>query len=121
MKTSGKPLIKKWDLILVVLILLAALILYGFNRYSHRGSAAYAAISVDGETVAQLDLDQDTDYMVSGYGGGSNHVIIQDGEVWVDEASCPDKICIHQGHISSDGQMIICLPNRMIVEIKSGD
>lgn len=117
MKVSGKPPVKKWDLILAAIVLLAAALLYVSNQYAHRSPASYAEISVDGQTVARLNLDQDTEYTVSGYGGGYNHVVVQNGEVWVDEATCPDKICIHQGHISGDGQMIICLPNRVIVEV----
>lgn len=41
----------------------------------------------------------------------------EDGQVWVTEATCPDKICIHQGKISQEGETIVCLPNRMIIQI----
>ena len=36
----------------------------------------------------------------------------------VQEASCPDHLCIRQGKISREGEMIVCLPNRMIAEVK---
>ncbi len=112
---------KKWDLILAAFILLAAAALYSVNRYTHQAPASQVMISVNGRTETVLDLNQNKEYTVSGYEGGVNHVVIQDGEVWVDEASCPDKVCIHQGHISGDGQMIICLPNRVVVEVSSGN
>ena len=37
------------------------------------------------------------------------------------EANCPDKLCIHQGKISKNGETIVCLPHGLIVEIKSDD
>lgn len=40
-------------------------------------------------------------------------------EVWVSEATCPDKICVHQGKIHMDGEIIVCLPNKMTAQIKS--
>lgn len=42
---------------------------------------------------------------------------IEDGQIWIHEASCPDKICIYQGKISKNGEMIVCIPNRMFIKI----
>jgi len=90
---------------------------YGFNYVSHRPPAATAQISVDGKVVEILDLSKDTELTVTGPGGGTNHLIVKDGEIWCSEASCPDKVCVHQGkkHLSSD--TIVCLPNKMVVTI----
>ena len=33
------------------------------------------------------------------------------------DTSCPDHLCEKMGRISSSGQSIICLPNRVVVEI----
>lgn len=51
---------------------------------------------------------------------GHNKVVIADGEVWMESADCPDKLCISQGKISKTGQTIICLPNKTMVTIKGG-
>ena len=51
---------------------------------------------------------------------GHNKVVIENGEVWMEEADCPDKLCISQGKISRTGQTIICLPNKTMVTIKGG-
>ena len=51
---------------------------------------------------------------------GHNKVVITDGEVWMEEADCPDKLCVLQGKISRSGQTIICLPNKTMVTIKGG-
>ncbi len=51
---------------------------------------------------------------------GHNKVVIYDGEVRMEEADCPDKLCVLQGKISRSGQTIICLPNKVMVTIKGG-
>ena len=37
----------------------------------------------------------------------------------MEDADCPDKLCIKQGKIDSNGQKIVCLPNKTVVEIRS--
>ena len=115
MKLSGKR-----DLILAAAILLIAAALFGFNYISHKKPAVTAQITVDGKVVETLDLSRDTELTVTGANKGTNHLIVRDGESWCSEASCPDKVCVHQGkkHLSSD--TIVCLPNKMIVTI-TGD
>ena len=85
----------------------------------HKSPAEVVEISVDGNVVETLDLAKDQELTIDGASGGTNHLIIKDGEVWVSEATCPDKICVHQGKIHMDGEIIVCLPNKMTAQIKS--
>ena len=39
-------------------------------------------------------------------------------EAFLKEASCPDHLCINMGRIRKTGQSIICLPNKVTVEIR---
>ena len=34
-------------------------------------------------------------------------------------ADCPDHLCVKQKAISKEGESIICLPNKVIVEVDS--
>ncbi|MBU2568373.1 MAG: NusG domain II-containing protein [Elusimicrobia bacterium] len=45
---------------------------------------------------------------------------IKDRTVKVFANDCPQKSCIHQGDITSPGGKIICLPNKLLVELKPG-
>ena len=65
-----------------------------------------------------MPLDKDTKYTIHGVNGGTNELVIADGQVWLEEASCPDKLCVHQGKIQYAGQSIICLPNKVSVTIE---
>ena len=45
---------------------------------------------------------------------GWNQLQISEGKIWVASASCPDKLCMHQG-TRSGGADIVCLPNRLVI------
>ena len=87
------------------------------NRAFHSGPAAFLEISVDGTVVETLELHKDQEYTVKNDQGGVNVFVIRDGKAWVTEASCPDKICMDQGQVSQEGEMIVCLPNRMTARV----
>ena len=37
------------------------------------------------------------------------------------EANCHDQLCVKQGRINKVGQSIVCLPNRVVITVISGD
>jgi hypothetical protein len=41
----------------------------------------------------------------------------KDGKVYIESASCPDKICVNHRKIGFEGERIVCLPNRLTVRI----
>jgi hypothetical protein len=49
---------------------------------------------------------------------GITKVIIEDGEVWVENSPCREKICMRMGRIKRTGDQLICIPNRVVVEIE---
>lgn len=107
---------KNRDLALIAVIIViacAALFLQTFLS----APAAQAEVSVDGQVVEVLDLTRDGQLTVTGSGGGTNLLVVQDGQIWCQEASCPDKVCISQGKQREAGSAIVCLPNRLIVTI----
>ncbi|MEG0688697.1 MAG: NusG domain II-containing protein [Hungatella sp.] len=108
---------KNRDLLLVLGILILAGGLYLGNLLLFRQPASIVEITVDGTVINRLDLKKDTDLIIPGAGGGTNHLVIRSGEVCIIEASCPDKVCVRQGGIHQTGEMIVCLPNLMIAKI----
>lgn len=107
----------KKDLLLVAVILAIAVVGFTVNHYIQKKPAAVLEITVDGKVVETLDLNKDTELTIDGWNGGTNHLVIRDGMAWVDEADCPDKVCIHQGKVAMNRQMIVCLPNRMVATV----
>lgn len=48
---------------------------------------------------------------------GDTEVRIENSEVWITHAPCPNKLCAKQGRISTPGQSLVCLPNRVVITI----
>lgn len=105
------------DLLIAGVLLLAALLLFLAVR-GGRVSGAEAVVSVDGEEIGRYPLNVPGTFPLN---GGSNVLVIENGEAWVSEANCPDKVCMYMGKISREGEFIACLPNRLIVTVEGGE
>jgi hypothetical protein len=81
---------------------------------------ATVQVRVDGTLVETYALTKNQTYELQGANGGTNLLVIQDGTAWVEEASCPDGLCRNMGKISKNGQSIVCLPNRVVIEVTDG-
>lgn len=46
---------------------------------------------------------------------------VKAGMIRVARSDCPKQICVNMGWIKTPGQIIVCAPNKMLVEIKSSD
>ena len=109
----------KRDLILIGILLLAAFALFFiFKEKQAREEDATAVVTVDGTEIARYSLNRNGTFVLN---GGSNTLIVENGEAWISEANCPDKLCIGFGKISKNGEIIVCLPNRLIVVIEGGE
>lgn len=108
---------KRNDLILItalVLIVLSALLVL----FLLREEGGTVRITKDGELWGEYSLSEDRTVEIVGE-DGYNRLIIEDGEAYMEYASCPDGICVSHRPVKFDGESIICLPNRVVVEIYS--
>ncbi len=110
---------KKNDMILISVIAAIALALFAFLNLTGK-SGAYAVVSVNGNETTRLSLSKDAGYRIEGI-GGYNDLVIRDGQAFLKEADSPDKLCVKMGSISKEGESIICLPHKVVVEISGGD
>lgn len=109
----------KRDIILVLSMVIIAAAAFLIINFAVKKDGSYAVIKVDGNVIKTLDLNSgETTIEVNGYQGGVNKVVINDGKVSMTEADCPDELCVKTGKISSVGETIVCLPHRVVVEIK---
>jgi hypothetical protein len=83
-------------------------------------SSKQAVIKVDSEVHSVIPLDNQNEIREVTVNLGENHVHIkiEQGLVWVEDSSCPDKVCIRTGKISKPGQSIVCLPNKTVITIE---
>ncbi len=86
--------------------------------FSKKGNTL--VIYVDGEIYGEYSLNSDETIEINDE-FGNNTVIIKDGEAYMVDADCPDGLCMKQGKISKAGQNIVCLPHRLVLEIKGDE
>ena len=88
-----------------------------------KGEGQVARITLNGKVVEEIDLsrvEQPYTLTLEGPGGFPNTITVEKGRICVSKAGCPDQICVHQGYISDGTTPIVCLPNRLIIEITGG-
>lgn len=117
-----KPLEKKHrnDIILAAVLLLAALAAFAVIQLTKK-SGGYAVVVQEGKEIASYPLSEDISVTFQSSNGGYNTLVIKDGKADVTEADCPDKLCVNQNSISFNGETIVCLPNKLVVKIVSGE
>lgn len=100
----------------------AASIIFILYMYSDRGtSGAYAEIYQDGVLIRTVDLESSDDeitFTVYGEDGAYNMIRVKNGTISVTEASCPDLLCVRMGEIRTGALPIVCLPNRLVIQVK---
>lgn len=82
-----------------------------------------ARITVNGTLVNEVDLTSSSlpqTFTYEGPGGFANTIVAEPGRIRVESAGCPDQVCVNQGWISDGTVPIVCLPNKLIIEITGG-
>lgn len=109
--------IKKGDIFISLgLLILSFLLAMYFQSFNSKEEGQYIRIEHNSKLVGEYPLDVDKEIVLDD-DGKYNKVIIKDGKAYMKEANCRDQICVHMREISIDGETIICLPNRVYVEV----
>lgn len=113
---------KKNDWILMSIVVLIGLLSFGIVKWIQQESTKepMAQITVNGKIVGTYPLSENQIIDIPSKGKWTNRFKIEDGAIYMLEANCPDKICVHHKPISQNGETIVCLPNKVVVVIKNG-
>lgn len=115
-RQNGKRTLRA-DLIVIAALLLLSVLMY-FALQIGRREGGVAVVRVDGTETERHSLAVDGVFPLN---GGTNILVISDGQAWLSEANCPDLLCVKQGKIHYTGQVITCLPNRLTVTVEDGE
>lgn len=107
----------KKDMTLVATVLIVSL-LFLIPSVFYTGSGK-VYIYVGGNLYASYDLSDDTTVHLDNGKGISNDIVISGGSVYMKDATCPGKQCVHTGRISRNNQSIVCAPAGILVIIRS--
>jgi len=103
---------KKGDFVIIGMAVAAAIasiaLIFSFQR-----QGTYVIIKQNNKVLYNQSVNKNHIFDT-----GTNTVVIKDGEVFVEKATCKNQVCVKSGKISKKGESIICLPNKVVVEIK---
>jgi hypothetical protein len=104
------------DIVLIVSLLGFSLIGFAFPV---RGSGErYIVIELEGSELYRAPLSVERTFSSNGR-HGHVYIKVEDGEARVLRSSCPLKFCVNSGPIEVPGQIIVCIPNEVVVRIEA--
>lgn len=102
---------KKEKLFILSILLIAGLLWLVLQLFGSR-DYGQIKISVDGDVFGTWSLSENQVISIH----DTNICEIKDGKVRMTDATCPDHLCISQGAVDARGGMIVCLPNKVVIE-----
>ena len=108
---------KKKDIILIAAVLAISLISLAAIKMTQKDGKE-VIVTVDGKEVYKTSIKKDQIYQIPEK-NGTNVMQIKDGKVTMIEATCPDHYCMRQKAVDEHGGSIICLPNKVVIEVEN--
>ncbi len=112
----------RFDIILIIILVASLatwLIVWGISA---KNVNKKAVISYGDEVIKEVNLNENQEITLYELSDGRklNYemlIVVSDGSIWVEENDCPNHDCIKAGKKSNVGDVIICLPNNIIIRI----
>lgn len=109
-------------LIVVFLVLVTVACLLYLLAVQNPAKGCIADIYQNGKLILSIPLDRVKEPYsldIEGDNDCVNHIEIRPGGIGVTWADCPDKLCVNQGFIHSPAIPIACLPNRLVIILRT--
>ena len=105
--------LRKKEVLLFGILLLTAAAVWTISS-TRKDSRRHGSIriTVDGKPYGTYSLADEQIIRIN----TTNTCRIRNGKAKMTGATCPDHLCMHQQAIDSRGGMIICLPNKVIID-----
>jgi len=101
------------SLFVILVVLAVSIMLLVF--YGNTANVAY--VYVDNELVETLYLNEDKTVEIE-CDNGYNIVCVKNKKVFVSDADCFNHDCVLMGKMNKVNQSIICLPHKMVINLK---
>lgn len=109
---------KRDAIIILCLLAVSVVLLIGMMIFRTKGGTV--EITVAGREYGTFSLQENRTVAIQNAAGQvTNKLTIRNGEAYMSYADCPDHLCMHQGKIHTDGASIVCLPNKVVVTVRS--
>ncbi len=117
---STKEHKKKVRLIIILSAILAAAVIgsFAYSTGLFREGPVMLVIQAKGQDVVCKPLGEIPDGTIPVEGVlGTTTLEIKEGKVHVLNSPCKNHICMNTGWISNPGQIIVCLPNEVVIRL----
>jgi hypothetical protein len=111
-KFNPKPLIGDWLVIFASIIV----VIFMFQQFWSLEHASKLKIRQGDKIIGTYDLNQTRELQIHGALGDSL-ISINQGKVRFKQSPCHNQYCVHQGWLSHAGQVVICLPNQISLQL----
>jgi len=110
---------KKADIILTIGLIIIGLVMTWYFTTGGE-DAQLLKVTVDGQVYGTYPLDEDQSITVKQQ-SHTNKINIHDNSVSMVFSDCHGQDCVQSHAISKTGEQIVCLPNKVILEIEGGE
>jgi|TARA_B110000977_G_scaffold102944_1_gene134468 hypothetical protein len=111
-KVKVKPLLGDC----LVMIVSTIVVIFLFKTLWSNAPASQLMIRQGNKVVGTYDLNQNRELHLHGPLGES-HISIVQGKVRFKQSPCTNQYCVHQGWLKLAGQVAICLPNQISLQL----
>lgn len=108
------------DKILIAVLLLLSVCSLFLQRVIEK-PGENVLVTVDGKEYGTYSLEKEQQIKINQSKDKKNVLVIKDHSAYIKQASCKDLVCVHQRKIKKTGEAIICLPNKVVIEIIGGE
>ena len=104
------------DFILILLLIMSGLF-SSFYIYGNNNKDKKVIVELSGKVYGVYDLNSNRIIDLKGPQSRAK-INIENGYVFVSESGCPQKICKRMGKKNRINELIVCIPNRLIIRIE---
>ena len=134
-------MIKPFDIIIIVVLIILSFTPLAIFSYQQKQQAEHASlvakrkattsrttynavVSHNGKVLKRVNistLKTTKHFTYRDNHGHYNTITFKPKRVAITKANCSDQVCVRRGWIHKPGQTIVCLPHKLLVEIKASN
>ena len=114
----SRQILKTKDVILLAILLIVAIVSF-FIIHSKPNENLEAVIVKDNQTYKIINLNEvEQPYQINIDGSIPVIISVEKNSIYFKNSECPDKICVNTGRLSKAGDIAVCLPAKISIELR---
>ncbi len=115
--SSAVPVNRRRNDLLLIAGILAAVAVFAILFFATRREGSFVAVIQQGREIARYSLAEEQEIPIQTDGTVTHLLVIREGTAEIQQADCPDQICVHHRPVSKVGETVVCLPRELVIKI----